>query len=142
MTSYLLKDYFIHEIMIFSTESTQPEPSFRLTGSEFKSVVEGLASDEQNLTRFEHLLDFEKDFAAGNDLPLLQRAEKAVYHYQYLPDSSIEKLLSALYEIGLTIPAENMTSLDYEVSYLRTSVLVMMDFHHDIIVQNNGKEKT
>ena len=128
--------------MIFSTESTQPEPSFRLTGSEFKSVVEGLASDEQNLTRFEHLLDFEKDFAAGNDLPLLQRAEKAVYHYQYLPDSSIEKLLSALYEIGLTIPAENMTSLDYEVSYLRTSVLVMMDFHHDIIVQNNGKEKT
>ena len=98
-----------YKIMILSTESTQPEPSFRLTGSEFKSVVEGLASDEQNLTRFEHLLDFEKDFTAGNDLPLLKRAERAVYHYQYLPDSSIEKLLSALYEIGLTIPAETIS---------------------------------
>ena len=61
------------------------------------------------LTGVEHLLDFEKDFTAGNDLPLLERAERAVYHYQYLPDSSKEKLLSAHYKIGLTIPAETIS---------------------------------
>ena len=36
--------------MIFA--QNQPEPSFRLTGSEFKAAAEGLASDEQNLTQF------------------------------------------------------------------------------------------
>ena len=95
--------------MIFCTESTQPEPSFRLTGSEFKAVAEGLASDEQNLTQFEHSLDLGKDFAASNDLPLMQRAENMLYRYQHLPDSSIEKLVSALYSIGLSISAKTIS---------------------------------
>ena len=84
-----MDEYWVRiEIMIFSTESTQPEPSFQLTGSEFKAVVEGLASDEQKLTSFERLLDLEKNFIAGNDLPLMQHTENMLYHYQRLPNSS------------------------------------------------------
>ena len=66
--------------MIFCcTESTQPEPSFRHTGSEFKAVVEGLASDEQNLTQFEHSLDLGKDFAASNMISHLCSVQKICY---------------------------------------------------------------
>ena len=86
-----------------------PEPAFQLTGSEFRTVVEGLASEEQKLTSFEQLLDLEKDSATGNDLPLMQRAENMLYCYQCLPDSSIEKLVSALYSIGLSLPAETIS---------------------------------
>ena len=105
-----MDEYWVSiEIMTLSTESTQPEPSFQLTGSEFKAVVEGLASNEQKLTSFEWLLDLEKDFTAGNDLPLMQRTENMLYHYQHLPDSSLEKLVSALYSIGLSLPAKTIS---------------------------------
>ena len=86
-----------------------PEPTFHLTGSEFRTIVEGLASNEQKLTSFERLLDLGKEFASSNDLPLLQRAENAVIHYQHMPESSLEKLLSALYEIGLSLPAKTIS---------------------------------
>ena len=86
-----------------------PEPSFHLTGSEFGTIVEGLASNEQKLTSFERLLDLGKDFATGNDLPLQQRAENAVIHFQHMPESSVEKLLSALYDIGLSLPAKTIS---------------------------------
>ena len=59
---------------------------------------EVLASDEQKLTSFEWLLDLRKDLATGNDLSLLQHAEKAVYHYQL---TSAQELVSTLYDIGV-----------------------------------------
>lgn len=98
----------LHNIL-FLIGSGIPEPSFKLTGSEFRTVVESLASEEQKLTSFERLLDLGKDLATDNDLPLMQRAENAVYHYQHLPESSIEKLVSALYDIGLTLPAKTIS---------------------------------
>lgn len=71
--------------------------------------MEGLASNEQKLTSFEQLLDLGKDFTAGNDLPLMQRTENMLYHYQRLPNSSLEKLVSALYSIGLSLPAKTIS---------------------------------
>ena len=88
---------------------SHPEPAFRLTGSEFKTVVEGLASDEQKLTSFERLLDLGKDLVTGNDLPPMQRAENALHRYQHLPESSIEKLVSALYNVGLDLSAKSIS---------------------------------
>lgn len=95
--------------ILFLTGSDIHEPSFKLTGSEFRTVVEGLASEEQKLTSFEQLLDLGKDLVTGNDLPLIQRAENALYHYQHLPESSVGKLVSALYDIGLSLPAETIS---------------------------------
>jgi len=94
------------QVDILPLQGSDPETSFSLTGSEFRIVVEALATDEQKLTRFVSLLDLGKDVAVGNDLPLMQRAESVVLHYQRLPESSKEKLLSALYKVGLSLPAE------------------------------------
>lgn len=80
--------------MLFLIGSS-PEPAFQLTSSDFRTVLEDLASDEQKLTRLEQLLDLRKDLATGSDLPLLQCAEKAVYHYQHLLESSVERPVSA-----------------------------------------------
>ena len=91
---------------MFSSTGSDPETSFSLTSSEFKAVVEALATDEQKFTRFVSKLDLGKDVTVGNDLPLMQRAESIVQHYQRLPESSKEKLLSALYNVGLSLPAE------------------------------------
>jgi len=88
--------------------SSAGSESFSLTGSEFGTVVEALATDEQKLTRFESLLDLGKDVAIniGNDLPLIQRAESVVLHYQRQTESSKEKLLSALDKVGLSLSAK------------------------------------
>ena len=45
---------------MFSFTGSDPETSFSLTSSEFKTVVEALATDEQKFIRFVSLLDLGK----------------------------------------------------------------------------------
>ena len=96
--------------LLLSLTGTTPAPSyaFSLTRSEFSAIVAALTSSgqAQKLVQFQEALDVSKDLGTGNTHSPRARAEAILTHYLEKPESSKEKLLSALRIAGLTLPAE------------------------------------